>query len=534
MSYRESNGLWIPSEMDSKQTTDKGWQDILYSVRNNRLEELDISGDDSFSDHYIINRGISLLAQNVAQTPLVVYRSDQAITSPNHEVYRLFIKPSEDICEFELWERMIVYLYTKGESFFYLNKNKGNVIKEIYVLNPKYMEHEKDKDTGQIKSWVFNREIPMAKEDIIHFKLPSTHGLRGLSPLNAVLRELATDKSAAKYNKAFFDNSGRSDGYLKTDKDAQISPEEMRRVVAEWNAKHKGVDHAHSIGGLLGGMSYEDTGINQLDMDYAGGRRDIRDRLLTVLGLSKTVMGIAEDVNRANAEEAMRQLWELTLKPLLVRVQQKLNAELFIPYYKGFTCKFDLSNIEELKKDFNITLDMAQKLVDLGYTRNEINERLTLDMPASDDNNDLIRRVFVRRQDLKSLPVKTTEPAAPKEPKEPKKEVKPIIDKELLNIRREFKSKIKKYFFLQRKSLLKSSNDLDKTFAGENVRFKESLKQFSDKVDLEKLVDINKAVKMQLQLALLKARGGDISKEVRSIYNFLEKKLKEVAMMEIK
>ena len=556
---QEENGLWIPDTIESKQTTNKGYQDILYSVKNNRLETLDISQSNAFSDNFTVNRGISLLAQNVAQTPLVIYRGDQAIPAPNHDVYGLFIKPSEDVCEFELWEKLIIYLYNDGESFFFLNKNNNGVIREIYTLNPRYMKHEKDKKTKQIISWVFNNKIPMAKEDIIHFKLPATTGLRGLSPLQTVLREISTDKSASQYNKSFFENYTMLGGYLKTDKDAQISPEEMKRVVNAWNADHRGTDRAYSIGGLLGGMEYVNTDISQTAMQFAESRRDIRDRLMTVLGVSKTVMGIAEDVNRANAEEAMRQLWELTLKPLLVRVEQKLNAELFIPYYKGYTCKFDLSNIEELKKDLNVTFDIAQKMLNMGYTRNEINDRLTLDMPNSKDDDDLIPYNLVPRNQIDT----------PKEP-EPKKQVEisvdyeKIADKKMAPLMKIFRSKLKAHLFKQRTKVLKIVNNADFPFENElktlfneeNTRLQKITKplyydgakmgiQLSDRSEkdvddsiinisivnnsIDNITHINKSVYNKVKLAILEKKQD----EIRDIYNYAEKQLKDIAKEEV-
>lgn len=557
MSYKKQGGLWVSGTTEPTKTTNKGYQDILYSVRNNRLEEMDISQSNAFSDNFTVNRAISLLAQNVAQTPLVIYRGAQAIPTPNHDVYKLFIKPSEDISEFEIWEKLIIYLYNDGESFFYLNRNNGGVIQEIYTLNPRYMKHEKEKETGQIKSWVYNNKIPMTKEEVIHFKLPATSGLRGLSPLQTVLREISTDKSASQYNKSFFENYTMLGGYLKTDKDAQISPEEMRKVVGEWNATHRGTDRAYSVGGLLGGMEYVNTDISQSDMQFAESRRDIRDRLMTVLGVSKTVMGIAEDVNRANAEEAMRQLWELTLKPLLVRVEQKLNAELFIPYYTGYRCKFDLSNIEELKKDLNITLDMAQKMLHMGYTRNEINARLTLDMPNSEDDKDLIPYNLIPRAQTE-LP---EEPKEIKEPKPKKNNDEKILSKKQIPVIKLFRSKLKAHFFNQRSKVLKIvnntefpyENELKMLFIDEDIKLKKTLKplyydsakigiqQLEEKVDdsmvnsnivnnsIENSVDINKCVYNQVKLAVLEKRQDDIKK----IYNHTEKQLKDISKEEV-
>lgn len=462
--YEQRGDLWLPQDTPIKE--DKGWTDTLYAVSGNRLEEWDITKTDSFTDNYIINRGISLIATNFAQVPLRIYRGEQEIPE-NHEIHNLFLRPSEDVSRFEMWEKTLIYFYNDGEAFWYLNLMEGSKkIYSIHVINPRYMKHKKDRKTGRIESWVFNDKIPMTKEQVIHFKFPNTKGLRGLSPIQTVIMEYAADTYAAKYQKVFFENFAKIGGFLKTPKDGQISGPELKKVVNQWNREHQGVDNAYKVGGLLGGMEYVETGMSQREMEYIEGRAAIRDRIMTALGVNKTVMGISDDVNRANAKEGMRQLWTMTIKPQCIRYQEKLNSELFNPYFPGYYCKFDLSDIEDLKGDFNVTLESAQKMLHMGWTRQEINERLNLDMPDARPEDDLLPLNLIRREES-SLEI---------EPTKPEKEVKldKIVDilikdntksrqstyrrnfnRKQLKHERQFRSKMKGYFFAQRKEVLK-------------------------------------------------------------------------------
>jgi len=583
--YEKRGSLYVPQDTPIKE---KGWTDILYAVSGNKLEEWDISTTDSFRDNYIINRGISLIATNFAQVPLRVYRGEQEIPE-NHEINNMFITPSEDVSRFELWEKTLIYFYNDGEAFWYLNLQEGSKrIYSIHTLNPRFMKHKKNKQTGQIESWVFNDKIPMPKEQVIHFKFPNTKGLRGLSPIQTVLMEYAADTYAAKYQKVFFENFAKIGGFLKTPKDGTVNEDQLKRVVRQWNATHQGSDNAYKIAGLLGGMEYVETGMSQREMEYIEGRAAIRDRIMTALGVNKTVMGISDDVNRANAKEGMRQLWTLTIKPQLIRYQEKLNSELFNPYFPGYHCKFDLSDIDDLKGDLNITLESAQKMLHMGYTRNEINERLNLDMPDTNDGDDLLPLNLIRREE-NSLEI---------EPIEPKKEAKidKIVDiltktntksrqslyrrnfnRQQLKHEKQFQTKVKKYFFEQRKEVLKIvsnskhihnlTNNLSKFFTNnEDDRLRKVTKPLyisagetavelarstlgvksikKDMIDpdilltkLNKIVGINITVYNQIKMEIFEgANAGEsldqIAKRIKGVYVFAKVRSKLIAITE--
>jgi len=580
-------GLWT-KESNTDQVVEKGFEE-LYAVVGNRMETYSTEKQDPFSTNYVINRAISLLAQNVAQVPLDIYKGEDPLP-PENEMYNMFIRPNPYMSNFELWELTMIYLYNYGESFWYINNNEYGKIQDIYVLNPKFMKHEKDKATGQIGSWIFNYKIPMSVDEVIFFKLPNTKGLRGLSPIDTVIMEYAADADAAKYNKKFFENFARVSGYLKNDKASEISPAELKKAVIDWNNSHRGINNVGKIAGLPAGMDYVDTAMSQKDMEYLEGRKDIRDRILVTLGVNKTAMGISDDVNRANAKEGMRQIWTLTLKPQLIRIQEKLNAELFLQYLPGYKCKFNLSQIEELKGDLKTTLESAQNLLHLGYTRNEINDRLSLDMKYSNDDEDLIPINLVPRGMSLDDEPKSTKDVGDIETKSielkvsrANKKYRQLYLRRVKVVDKLFYSKIKRFFYEQGKTVLaviRNSknmntqqygilNDLIKIWDKENKTLKKYTKpiyneaykvgiklvkdrlgksykdiDLPDMIDstiinsrLSKITDINNTVWNQIKIEIFdSANEGEtlaqLTKRIKNVYNFAGKRAKTIARTE--
>ena len=535
-------GIWVDdTTIQVPSSTGKSWQDVIYAVVDNRLEVWDIEKKDPYKSNYTINRAVNLIASNVAQVPLLIYNKNNDVVE-NDYVNSIFNAPNSETSNFELWEQTVISLYNRGEAFWYLNTNEHNVIKDMFVLDPKFMKHFLDKDTGMISKWVFNDKIPMEVNNVIHFKA-SGSGKRGFSLLNTIVIELSSDEQAAQFSNSYFKNGAKLGGIITTDKDVEITSAELAKVIDKFNATHQGSNKSYKVAGLLGGLKYQEMTTSLKDMDFLQSRKDIRDKIMVLLGVNPTVMGLVENVNLANAQMAMRQFIELTILPLLIRLQQKLNATLFNNHFKGYTCKFDKNSIEALQEDIVKQLEAAKTLLSMGYTRNEINTRLTLDLPDTDDNLDLLPLNTKLRSDL----------FKPKEPKTVKLIDKDVIDSKVNKDIEVFMfKKFKTFFYKQRCKLLEllsKSNDINnfidnevKSFDNFVVELFKSISMSND-MDLSddyinsRLVDIksiNSFILKGIEAVIYndKKINSDID-NIKSIYNKNEKLLNNVVKYEL-
>jgi len=433
-------------------------EEIMPYVTSGQMHYFNAQALNPYSNSYVVYRAINLIASNSAEVNLKLYRDSNQLDRDN-EVSRLLRMPNPDMSGYELFEYSYIYFYLYGEAFWFLNTNEAGVVKEIYTLNPKYMEHTVDKNTGRISKWVYNKAVPMEPEQVVHFKLFNINStLRGMSPLSVAKLEYEADNAAAQFNKSFFDNFAQLGGVITVDKESEISIEQMRAVVEKFNQQHKGASKAYKVAGLLGGMQFKEITASMQDLRFIEGRDAIRDRILLLLGVPRAVLGISDGVDRAVAQTQMRALWTLTIKPNLIRFQEKLNAKLLDIYYPGLNCVFDFDSIEELKPDLNETLEAANKLFQLGYNKGEINERLSLGMPATDD--DETRYISISMIETGTVEAPT-----------PAKEIEAVVDKSARENRiqaqylraqaaqeRVFQAALKKYMFSQRKKVLGALN----------------------------------------------------------------------------
>lgn len=451
----------------------KSWDnDWLRVIEFNKTQQ-GISVNKPYSQSAVVYRAVRSIAENIPQAHYKVFSGNDVVN--NGPIVNLFNNPNGYMSRFELWEGIATYLNLSGEAFLFLNKSLGqrvgmsnSIPAEILLIDPRYMKQVIEKD--ELVGWIFNGKMPIELNEVIHLKLFNPYNpIRGLSPIESVMSELQADTAASKYNKVFFENNATPDGVVELDKDSPADIELLRQVKHEWYANHGGVDNSHKIAFLLGGMSYKSMGITQKEMDFINSRAFTRDAILAIFGVPKFVAGFMDkgEVNRSTADASVRHFWKNTLKPMLIRIQEKLQSDFFNKYAPELEGRFDFSMIEELRPDYKETLESAKALWSLGYTRNEVNERLKLEMPEDDEDGN------IRYLPMNLMPVgEDEEPEPPQPATEPEEEERsaPIgrINKNIYSrrfikaqgsVEKLFERKVKGHLMSVRKNILKMLNN---------------------------------------------------------------------------
>lgn len=556
------------------------------------------STNNYYNTNYAVNRAINLLSNNIASLPLKLYRGEQEL--PIDYVFPngfSFIKPNTGMSLNELLYTTCIYYFYQGEFCQQIITEDGPV--RLVPLNPKNLTRNQD---GSWKLNKKNRITIIQEEYLIYtaFLNPeistwTSNCDRGLSPVDVVKAELKNDAAACNYSTKYFENFAKLGGVL-TDKDGNITSDQMKKLVIQFNASHQNQNKAYKTLGLPKGIAYEDISQTLREMDFLSSRKDIRDRILIVLGVHPALLGITETVNRSVAEEAGRQLWSQTLRPAAIRISEKYNQQFLNPIFPGYSVKFDFSDVKELQENMESLLKQASMLQKMGYTLNEVNTHLGLGMEEiTEPEGDI--RLFPRiMTTLDQITVQTP----PKEPVTPKKgvlekatDLLDSIDSNNVNkqdkdyrqsylrkrapLETKFTSKMKRYFFEQRKEVLaimarakhphNITNDLGKFFIEEDERIKKTteplyiegvevgidlaeaqFKVVSNNIDkdiseelvmgrVNKITGINDTVYNEIKLNLYEGlKEGEstdqIAKRIKNVYNMASTRAKTISRTE--
>lgn len=319
---------------------------------------------------------VSKIAQNVADSEWSAYKNDTEM--PNSKALAVLQNPNPFQSQFELLEITSMHLDLTGKAYWYISKDKAGRGREIWPLCPTDVWVCPDKDNF-IKGYIYKAgatQIPLDVADIIWFKLPDPFNpYDGVGTAQGVRNSLEIDKYSAQHNRNFFYNGAILSGLLNIENN--VSDEEYERIQEQFGDKYKGVDNAHRIAFIEGGKaSFTSFTMNNKDMDFYNLRQMTRDEILGGFGVHKSILGLTDDVSRANAETAEYVFQKHCIKPRLKRIQDKLNNE-FVKIF-GEDIKLKATDPVPENKEFIVTTvnDSINKCLTVNEGRQILNKLL--------------------------------------------------------------------------------------------------------------------------------------------------------------
>ena len=279
-----------------------------------------------------------------------------------------------------------IYQELIGESFWALNFNALGEPAEIILPYPHKMSVVPDKSFPFVKGYVYgygNEAIPFDTNEIIHFKYPNPlNQYRGLGSAQAIGVELDSEQYSSQWIRQFFFNSARPDGVIQYD--FALSDEQFDRLKKEWGEKYKGVSKSHQVALLQDGGKYIQIQNSVKDMDFPNLKLKNRDSILGVVGMPLSVMGISENVNKANAEAGDYTFARWIVKPRLDWKVAKLQEQL-IPKFRRSE-NLQLGFEEVVPETIEQKMLLAESGIRAGYlTINEARKLRGLDpLPSGD------------------------------------------------------------------------------------------------------------------------------------------------------
>lgn len=322
---------------------------------------------------------VNAIAEEVASIDLRLIRKtkDGRQEIDNHLALNLLHDVNPFTSSSELLLGTQAYLELDGNAFWYLPK--GAITKkpaEMWLLDPTrvYVVKSAEKFIG---GYVYKNEkgqdVPLLVDEILHFKrFNPLNKYRGLGTVQAAALAVDVDTFSGQWNKNFFFNAAVPSAVLETE--GSISEEQYQRLKANWDVSHRGLENAHKLAILQGGLKFKPMNLSQKDMEFLEQRRFSRDEILGIFRVPKTILGITEDVNRVNAEASEFVFAKRVIKPRMQFITDRLN-EFFLPLFREDTTKLEFVFTDPVPQ--NIELDLKKKETGLsaGYlTVNEVRE----------------------------------------------------------------------------------------------------------------------------------------------------------------
>lgn len=280
---------------------------------------------------------VSKTAPAVAETEWKLYRKAKSgkdedrtqITS--HAALDLINRPNEFMTRMLLFEIEQQHVDLTGEGFLLVSRHARmrQIPLELWPIRPDRMTPVAH-PTKYLAGWIYTspdgEQVPLDVDEIIHTRTPNpSDPYRGLGPVQTVITDVMGAKYAAEWNANFFRNSAEPGGIIEVPE--SLSDPEFDQLRSRWEEQHRGVARAHRVA-ILEQAKWVERKYTQKDMEFTSLRGVTRDSIMEAFGFPRGMLGITDDVNRAQGESGERIFARWLTVPRLNRWRDTLNSRL--------------------------------------------------------------------------------------------------------------------------------------------------------------------------------------------------------------
>lgn len=346
----------------------------------------------AYLDDPVIRPIVARLFQGVSSTKWHLYRKSTTgdpqdrIEVMSHAVLDLIDRPNDFQTFGEITARGQQHWELVGEASIVLGFVPGvKYPVDMWVLRPDRIAPVPD-PYRFLAGWIYTapgdgEKIPLETRELLRMVDPSPiDPYRGAGAVQALIRDLDANRFTKEWQAAFFENSAQPGGYIVADH--RMDDGEFEEITARWKEQHQGSSKAHRVA-ILENMTWEQNSFSIRDLQLAEMEQLGRDKILAAFGMSKSMIGVVEDVNRANAEAGEYMFAADMIKPRLVNWRQLLNRQLLPLFDPRGQLELDFddpvpenseANIAERKTNFDVLI----AAVAAGFDNTEVAEYLNL------------------------------------------------------------------------------------------------------------------------------------------------------------
>lgn len=276
-------------------------------------------------------RAVNLLAGTGGALPLKTYRRG---TFDEVDV-PVMSDPHPDLTAFEVAELRWVHLLLWGNSYAQKLKNGAGQVAELWPLPPSRVKVGRvaptsANPTGKVfKLGEDDRQY--TRDDILHIPGLGYDGITGVSPIRLATQAIGLGLAAEEYASKLYSSGSLLSGILQTEQ--RLQQDDADRLKVNWKQKVTGLDNAHEIAVLDNGAKFQPVSMPAVDAQMIESRRFQVQEVSRWYGIPPHLLG---DVTGSTSwgtgiEQQSIGLVVYTLRPWLVRIEQRLSREVALP-----------------------------------------------------------------------------------------------------------------------------------------------------------------------------------------------------------
>lgn len=361
---------------ESHGPTDDFWYNTIGPVTSSGMRVT----EDSAMQVSVVFACIKVLAESVAQLPLIVYERDgeSRKKAPDHPLYALLHDQANSWqTAFEYREMMQGHLALRGNAYAFKDLSRNGEVTQLIPLHPGRVTPER-MDNGRIRYAVRNPETVArasgtqhySQDEIHHLRGLSSDGLVGLSPIGQARETVGMTMAAQEFGARFFQNDAKPGGVIEHP-GAFKSEADLKRFKQGWEESQSGVNR-HKTAVLEHGLKYTEIGMSNEDAQFLETRKFQVEDVARVFRMMLHMIGHTEKATSwgTGIEQMTIAFVVYTLGPWLVRWEQAILRDMITKpdkFYAEFLTDGLLRGDTKARHDAH-----ASAIVNGWKTRNEV------------------------------------------------------------------------------------------------------------------------------------------------------------------
>lgn len=274
---------------------------------------------------------VKVLSESASGLPLKLYDDAGAgrKLATDKRALRLLAKPNPYMTRLNLLKAVVVNMALQGNAFVLIERNDRG---EWIGLIPVPVESVQIDLEDGLTYWVTidGTRSPVSPENMLHFKLFSTDGVIGLSPVEHQAETMGLAKAGQDWSAHFMRKGGFTGGYVVYKE--FLTKTQQEQVMAKFPDIRQGnVADLGKMAILQGGPEIKPAGLSQKDAQFIESQQFQDEVLAGIWGVPLYLANRAgrTSIMGSNLEQQVSGFVTFGLKPYLDAIESEMNDKLF-------------------------------------------------------------------------------------------------------------------------------------------------------------------------------------------------------------
>lgn len=258
----------------------------------------------------------------------------------HHWILDLLNHPNDDMTGDELIRRISSYLDLVGRAPIFAPR-MGKIVEGLIPLPPVNFKAQLDKQGSVVQYVLQNGGEPKAyeKETVVFFRtFNPVNVYDGFSTTRAAIYAIETLFELENWEYQNIKNGANPTYGISYDKD--LNQQQLDQIRTRLAQIMGGSNNAGAQLLLANGGKYFPTGLSLADFSASDMKSALRDIILGYYGVPKAVLGISDDVNRANGESGISTFYSNVIDPRMRLICDGFQEFLVRPFFKDYTLTY--------------------------------------------------------------------------------------------------------------------------------------------------------------------------------------------------